>query len=73
MPLWALSVSHKVGAISDYNVMREGRLSGPYAMDAPLGRKTAPLWARLGSPAPPGTALSLAGTGGARKASLPPG
>ena len=37
------------------------------------GRKTAPLWARSGSPAPPGPSLSLEGTGGARKASLPPG
>ena len=39
----------------------------------PKGRKTAPLWVRPGSPAPPGLALSLEGTGGARKASLPPG
>jgi hypothetical protein len=36
-------------------------------------RKTEPLWGRPGSPAPPGPSLSLEGTGGARKASLPPG
>ena len=37
------------------------------------GRKTAPLWVRPGSPAPPGPSLSSEGTGGARKALLPPG
>jgi hypothetical protein len=36
-------------------------------------QRPAPLWARPGSPGPPGPSLSLEGTAGARNASLPPG
>ena len=40
---------------------------------APGGAQDSPGVGALSSPAPPGPLLSLEGTGGARKASLPPG